>query len=430
MRAMTPKTMTPSYSAPKLPRPSYGGVEFNPHVSLDEENQIMEQREVNSGVRATFSAVNSTLRSQGAAVRGLEELLKRALPEIDRLAAIQKTKADISTMEGLIQDFASLRSILDQSEERSRGTLAMVDGKFDAALGQRTLDALARQQQQAEHEAAAREAVAAEVVRLTSTVAVFSTNVDQVRNDHRTMEPRIVSLERRAEMADIAMGDQKAQTEKLDRDKASLSEVDSLREVADGATRAHSKLEAETRRQHGELSKSVAAKIEQVDCQRALDALAEQLSRQANENAQADTRISDSMAARLDRSEAAARTALMTVEGDASEARADLQAQVERLQLAVDTAAANAASQVREKGASPLHSSGPLVQLLLSSPHLSSPILTYPHLFPPLSPRSSKRTPPRRSARLRRCASSPRARARPSRAWPRCACRWAAPPPS
>ena len=64
MRSMTPQTMTPSYSAPKLRRPSYGGIHFDPAVSLDEEAQASEQREVNQGLRSTLGAV--TVRNNTA----------------------------------------------------------------------------------------------------------------------------------------------------------------------------------------------------------------------------------------------------------------------------------------------------------------------------------------------------------------------------
>jgi chromosome segregation ATPase len=356
MRSMTPQTMTPSYSAPKLRRPSYGGIHFDPAVSLDEEAQASEQREVNQGLRSTLGAVNSTLRSQGAAIRGLEELLKRALPEIDRMVKVEKLKADASSVEQVFIELVKLKDQLETIEERSRGTLSMVDGKFDATLGQRALEALQRQQQQAEHEAAAREAVAAEVVRIASSIAVFSTTVDTVRQDHKTMEPRITSLERRSDAADHDVDELKAMGERLHRGKADAALVDGLRaevsEAAEGAQRRYAKMEDEVRKQYAELSKGLGQRMERYDCQRALDGLSEQLAKQASDHSSASARLGETLNGRVERAEQTARSALLSVEGDAAEARADLQAQLDKVGLAVDAAAASAASQLRAQAAS------------------------------------------------------------------------------
>ena len=59
---------------------------FYPRATSAELPFVAEFREVNAGVRSTLSAVHSTLRSQGAAVRGAEELLRQLLPDVDRVS--------------------------------------------------------------------------------------------------------------------------------------------------------------------------------------------------------------------------------------------------------------------------------------------------------------------------------------------------------
>ena len=141
---------------------------------MDEATRMSEQRSVNEGMRATLSAQNSTLRSQGAAIRGMEELLKRALPEIDRMSKHQKDMVTLGSVDRLVGEVSRLGDSVDVLEQSRRDSAIAIDGKFDAHLGKQSLEALARQQQQAEHEAAAREAVTNEVVRLASSVASFA----------------------------------------------------------------------------------------------------------------------------------------------------------------------------------------------------------------------------------------------------------------
>ena len=351
MRQMTPNTMTPSYSAPKLVRPTYGGLTFDPYTSLDEEAQASEQREINAGMRATLGAVNSTLRSQGGAIRGLEELMKRALPEIDRMVKVEKLKADSSAVERVFGELVKVKDQLEAIEDRSRGTLSMVEGKFDAALGQRALEALQRQQQQAEHEAAAREAVAAEVVRIASSIAVFSQAVDALRQDHKVNEPRMVGLERKSETAELQLADLKTSAERLLKGKAEAAVVEALREeqseAAEAAQRRFAKMEEETRKLTAELGRRVGEKMERADAQRALDALAEQVARQASDLSSGHKRLTEAVNARVERAELASRSAIQTSEGEAAEARAEMQAQIDRLQLSIDSAASHAASQLK-----------------------------------------------------------------------------------
>ena len=91
------------------PKPTLSALASAPFAAeLDEQARLTEQREVNAGMRATFAAVNSTLRSQGAAIRGLEELLKRTLPEIDRLSKADKLKASLGSVEAVLGEVGRL----------------------------------------------------------------------------------------------------------------------------------------------------------------------------------------------------------------------------------------------------------------------------------------------------------------------------------
>ena len=98
--------MTPSYSAPKLTRPQYPtlATPFSADLVVDEHTMNSEIREVHAGMRATFSSHNATLRAQGAAIRGLEELMKRALPEVDRLTKTDKQKADSNSVDRVVSE--------------------------------------------------------------------------------------------------------------------------------------------------------------------------------------------------------------------------------------------------------------------------------------------------------------------------------------
>lgn len=175
---------------------------FSAELVVDEQTAIREQREVNAGTRATFAAVNSTLRSQGAAIRGMEELLKRALPEIDRLTKAERTKASLEQVELIAADLSRQRESLSTLGEAKRELAVTLERKLDGNIGRQALDALSRQQSQVEQEAAAREAVTAEVVRLAASIAAFATTLEAVRGEGKTREHRIVTLERRCDGTD------------------------------------------------------------------------------------------------------------------------------------------------------------------------------------------------------------------------------------
>ena len=135
-----------SSSAPRLQRQIFLTPSFTPEIGLDEATALSEQREVNAGVRSTFSAVNSTLRSQGAAIRGLEELLKRALPEVDRVSKVQLRKAEVSSVDAVVTEVSRLADELMASKEAQKALVATLTGKFDAQLGQRAQGLLAGRQ--------------------------------------------------------------------------------------------------------------------------------------------------------------------------------------------------------------------------------------------------------------------------------------------
>ena len=79
---------------------------------------------------------------------GLEELLKRALPELDRLSKAEKTKADFGSVDRVVAEVTRLADAVSHGEEQRRDLSTTLDTKFDSALGRQALDALARQQQQ------------------------------------------------------------------------------------------------------------------------------------------------------------------------------------------------------------------------------------------------------------------------------------------
>ena len=337
---------------------------------------------MNAGVRATFGAVHGTLRSQGSAIRGLEELIKKMLPELDRISASDKEKAEAAEVERIAADVAKLDE--EAREARSLRVEAVngLEGKFDAKLGQRALEALARQQHQAEQEAAAREAVGNEVVRLAASCASFSQLVEAVNSEARKADPRLTALERRTEAAEATIATSHDEMVRRLAGKAESKVVEGLAqdvtEAAEAVQRRWAKAEGLTRKCHAEAMKAVGERMERKEAQQALDALAEQVAcscvhaylhmhacmytrvpthmhaclaeqvaRQAYENAQAGARMAEAMSARVERAEAAAHTAQNAVEAEAAEGRAELQSQIAALQLALDTATTNAQSQLR-----------------------------------------------------------------------------------
>jgi hypothetical protein len=170
------------------------------------EKEILgEQHEVNAGVRATFGAVHSTLNSQGAAIRGLEEVIKKVLPELDRLTDLVKDAVPSSDVARIAENLSKVAEDANFLAANAKEIKVNLDAKFDAQLGQRALEALARQQAQAEHEAAAREAVGGEVVRLVASTASFTQVVESVRVDCKKLEPRVDGLERRTQADEEAL---------------------------------------------------------------------------------------------------------------------------------------------------------------------------------------------------------------------------------
>ena len=373
----------------------------DPEMQAVEASILAEQREVNTGVRSTFASVHSTLRSQGAAIRGLEDVVKHVLPELDRLAASERSKASDEDVLRLGGELAKLADGSREAEEWRRQLNATLESKFDAALGQRALEALARQQHQAEQEAAAREAVGGEVVRLAASCASFASLVEAVRTEGRNTEPRIGALERRVESAETAIEAERTGSDRKLSAKADASAVEQLaRRVAESEAaqqKRHAKVEAEARKLHTEAMRAVEGCIERKDAQHALDALAEQIARQAHEHAQASARLAEvgcsdgtalrlchcvrrgcqrehrchcvrarpdapssplpglthcpcsrqATAARVERAEQAAQSAQSAHEGEVAERQADLQANVSALQVAVEDIGSQARSQLR-----------------------------------------------------------------------------------
>ena len=275
--------MTPSSSAPRL-RSFTSGRAFtspNPELQAADAAANAEQHEVNAGVRATFGAVHGTLRSQGSAIRGLEELIKKMLPELDRISASDKEKAEAAEVERIAADVAKLDE--EAREARSLRVEAVngLEGKFDAKLGQRALEALARQQHQAEQEAAAREAVGNEVVRLAASCASFSQLVEAVNSEARKADPRLTALERRTEAAEATIATSHDEMVRRLAGKAESKVVEGLAqdvtEAAEAVQRRWAKAEGLTRKCHAEAMKAVGERMERKEAQQALDALAEQV---------------------------------------------------------------------------------------------------------------------------------------------------------
>lgn len=277
----TSTEMTPS-SAPKLRVPS-----FTPEVGRDEALAIHEQREVNEGVRATFGSVHTTLRSQGAAIRGLEELMQRALPEVDRLSKLSKLTAEIEHVNGVLERVSALGESQLAVEARLAETARTCEGKFDGDLGQRALEALARQQNMAEHEVAAREAVANEVVRLASSLATFTTTLEAVRAESKRADPRLAALERRAEAIETSSSAAAAETDRRLGEKADSARIDAVTTevtaAAEAAQRRFAKVEARMIAQKDDVMKALGAAMGREEAQRALDGLAEQIVRSVRE---------------------------------------------------------------------------------------------------------------------------------------------------
>lgn len=252
-------------SAPRL-----RGVPFTPEVGLDEATALREQREVNAGVRATFSAVHTTVRSQGAAIRGLEELMKRVLPEIDRQTKLAPLKADGAAVERLVDELQRVEEDLRASGARHAALEKALEGKFDLSLGRGALDALTLQQQQFEREAAAREAVGAEVVRLSAGVASFAATLGAVRTEALRDLARLDAVEAR-----LAAADEIRATERTEFDRRLAATADAAagarehaeleRRVSEGEAAWRRRLaasEAEAQERHAELARAVADRME------------------------------------------------------------------------------------------------------------------------------------------------------------------------
>ena len=333
------------YTAPKISRLAFEQPRFSDSFVVDEQSMLAEQREVNRGVRATFTSLNSTLRSQGAAIRGLEELMKRALPEVDRLNKADKTKADFAAVDRVVAEVVRLTEQVNTAE-KERGQLASaIDTKFDNGLGRQALDTLARQQQQADQEASAREAVTGEVVRLASSVAGFATTLEAVRAEGKQNEPRIASLERRADSNDASLRTDRDEVSKSLRNKVDLQALDAVvrgvQETGEATDRRLSKIESDARKQQAEALTAIGAAMSRDECQLALSAITEQLARQSNETSQGDARVHDAMTLRIERAEESARAALTQLDNDCADARAELQAQMSKVSLSVETTGAN-----------------------------------------------------------------------------------------
>ena len=333
------------------------------------EKEILgEQHEVNAGVRATFGAVHSTLNSQGAAIRGLEEVIKKVLPELDRLTDLVKDAVPSSDVARIAENLSKVAEDANFLAANAKEIKVNLDAKFDAQLGQRALEALARQQAQAEHEAAAREAVGGEVVRLVASTASFTQVVESVRVDCKKLEPRVDGLERRTQADEEALEAYRRDTDRRLTLKADVISLEALaRTVGEDAAEAQrrwTKLEAEAKKQHAEALKVANEKMPRREAQQALDALAEAVARQAHEHAQAGARLADAMAARLERSEADAAQTLSQLQAEEADWRAEAQSQLSALQQAIDASTSRAERELRahrmsaEREAAGLRSTG------------------------------------------------------------------------
>ena len=152
-----------------------------------------------------------------------------------------------------------------------------------ASAGRRSTRSRA-QQQQAEQEAAAREAVTGEVVRLASSIAACATTMEAVRAETSANEPRLASLEHRAELTEQQASSDREATSRRPQEKVDSQRVDQLtKDVAESTDSSHrriSKLDAEIRHATMELMKALELRMPREDAQRAFDAIAEQLNRQ------------------------------------------------------------------------------------------------------------------------------------------------------
>ncbi|KAL3931834.1 MAG: hypothetical protein SGPRY_000959 [Prymnesium sp.] len=147
-----PSDFASSHASPHAPRPS-SSPPPSPHASLFAPVAGQTQREVNAGVRCTFRAVHSTLRSQGASVRGLEELIKRLLPEVDRIKRELRGKAEEAELArvGASADAAERRLLRMEEESLAQQiqTQRSLDAKCDLATGRRALELAQRSQEEA-----------------------------------------------------------------------------------------------------------------------------------------------------------------------------------------------------------------------------------------------------------------------------------------
>ena len=107
---------------------------FYPRATSAELPFVAEFREVNAGVRSTLSAVHSTLRSQGAAVRGAEELLRQLLPDVDRVSKALALKAEASAFGATQTRVQKLSDALDALERTVVAGVADADARHALAL--------------------------------------------------------------------------------------------------------------------------------------------------------------------------------------------------------------------------------------------------------------------------------------------------------
>ncbi|KAL1530099.1 hypothetical protein AB1Y20_001021 [Prymnesium parvum] len=162
------------------------------------------QREVNAGVRATFSAVHTTLRSQGSAIRGLEELLKKALPELDRLKREVRSKAEAADVVRTSADVEAMERQLVKLHEELRTqhleTQRALDSKCDVSTGKRALELSQKWQETLFAEAAAHaEGKHAQSEASTRTIKSFWTNQLNQSEVIQQMEMRLTAAERQLE---------------------------------------------------------------------------------------------------------------------------------------------------------------------------------------------------------------------------------------
>jgi hypothetical protein len=365
-----PSLETPRDNGPTQPREPHASFPTGLHPSSafrlpafsPEEKQTRladaaqkEQREVNDSVRTTFSAVHTTLRSQGAAIRGLDELFKRALPELDALhikVGDRAAEASLRQLEAEVRKIdEALASAVAASAERTAATSAALETKFDVALGQRALDGLARVERHGELEQAAREAVTAEAARLSSEATVQVGALEALATRVRDLEPRVGQAEEYAASLDAQAEAERAEVGRLLACKAEAHVVAGLAaevgELGMAATRRWERAETDSAAAAKETMGLLAEKMDRADAERSLDALASQLGAQSRDAAAAGATLAAAMAARLEETEAELRDQIGAVEARLAEARAESSAHVASLSQSVEASVAQQRGALR-----------------------------------------------------------------------------------